>query len=270
MSRVFFLFLVLSLKVYSSEVPNFKDLSKTKNSIFFLSTPRSGTNLISSSLSAITRKPIGWLGRKNRLFTRNTAAREKDPAYNRLELPLVSKSPLFYRTHYNLDALRQIHSDQNKLIFVTRNPRELLLRAFFLTSPTTDCPDPEFIAEFLTYYMSVFQVYDSWCPENRFLIFYEDFIEHSDERLLQILTFIDEAPLFLDDFLRNKQEYTARLLESYTQQHKKNSGGLSSAESPQPIFYSKKMTEETLRYLDECIEKACPLIWEKYLKRFVW
>jgi len=264
-------FIILCVTIDGSEIPNFKDLSQTKGSVFFLSTTRSGSNLISGSLGAITRKPIAWLYWKDKVFKASTARYYRNQiSYNRLNLPLVTDIPLLYRTHVEFDELRQIPSYQNKLIFVTRNPRELLLRAFFLTSPTPTLPDKEFIAEFLKSYITPFEVYDSWAIENRCLVFYEDFIEKDEEILLDILKFIDERPLYFEDFIENKGEYMSRLLDSYREQHVKMAGGSSAANGPQPLFYSNKASQETLEYLDQSIEEASPEIWEKYLKRFAW
>ena len=253
---------------YGSEVPNFSHLEQCRGAVFFLSTTRSGSNLISGSLSAITRKPISWISWGHQIFSPNAGDLRRDPSYNRLGLPLVSNKPLFYRSHFDFDELMQIPSDQNQLIFVTRNPKELLLRAFFLNHSTDEIPDKDFIDEFLGDYLRAFEVYDSWDSAHRRLVFYEDFIQQGDEILLEIVNFMGEKPLYFNDFILNKDEYTLKLLESYKGQHERKKGGLSSMGGPKPLFYSQKATFETLRYLDECIENAAPLIWEKYLRRF--
>jgi hypothetical protein len=242
-------------------------MSQTKGVVFFLSTKRSGSNWVSGSLAAITRKPISWVHWQRRCFDPNDLCR-KNLSYNRLELPLVSEIPLLYRTHRVLFELTQVPSEQNKLIFVTRNPKELLFREFFLKFPSLDRPDSTFVETFLQPYLSNFEFYDSWSTENRRLVFYEDFIEQEDEILLQLLHFMGEDPTYLDDFQMNKQEYMSRLLDTYRQQHTHNLGGASVMGKPNAIHYTKDVSPEVLKEIDEYIKSASPAIWEKYLQRF--
>ena len=262
-----FCLLFISFSLYSSEVPNFKELSKSRNVVFLLSTPKSGSNWISASLSAITRKPISWLRWGDKVFDPHSELR-MHPSYNRLGLSLVSDTPLLYRTHYEVDKLLQVRSERNQLIFLTRNPKELLFRAFFLQNPSLTDPDVEFIDAFLNRYLQAFEVYDAWCSKNRVLIFYEDFIDQEEETLIHLLDFMGEKPTYLDDFRINKQEYMSRSLESYAQQHRHNSGGFSAVRGPQKIYYSINARSATLAYIDDSIKRAAPSIWEKYLKRF--
>lgn len=260
--------LLLNFAIYGSEIPRMDRIWKSKNVTFFLSTTRSGSNLVTASLSAISRKPIWWLWWTDSIFDHSSECR-KHPSYNRLGLPLISSIPLLYRTHYEFSLLMRVPSKLNKLIFVTRNPKELLFREFFLKSTSTVEPDSQFIETFLKRYLQAFKVYDSWFVENRRLVFYEDFINQGDEILVQLLQFMDEEPKYLDDFITNKQEYMSIMLESYARQHKRNSGGLSSStDGPKSIYYTKNASLEILTYIDEYIEKEAPKIWELYLKRF--
>jgi hypothetical protein len=266
MIRYLFFLLCIPSSIFASAIADFNDVSKNKNVTFFLSTPKSGTNLITGCLSAITRKPISWFYWGTSIL--NPASKHRNHiSYNRLALPLISDIPLLYRTHYEYAELLELSSQQNKLIFATRNPKELLYRKFFQTSSSTD-PDPQFIEEFLKNYLLAFDVYNSWFPETRIIVFYEDFINNEEDVLLELLHFMEETPVYLEDFLNNKQQYFSRLLESYTKQHVHNSGGASSRESPKPIFYTRNASLETLKYIDEYLQKTSPQNWEKYLKRF--
>ena len=65
-----------------------------------------------------------------------------------------------------------------------------------------------------------------------------------NETLLEILQFMEEEPLFLEDFLINEQVYLARLLHSYTNQHVHNFGGSSSKKGPKAIHYTKNISSE--------------------------
>lgn len=255
------LFLFVPFLIFSSEIPNFDDLSRCKECVFLLTTPKSGSNLVSASLSAITRRPISWIRWGNN-------ALKKHPSYNRLCLPLVSNKPLLYRTHYELDELIQIPSTGNKLIFLTRNPKELLFRAYRLTLSEKEEPDFLFIENFLNEYFEPFRVYQSWDERNRMLIYYEDFIAGCDQILLDILHFMQVEPTYFADFITNKENYLKQLLESYKKQHEQNKGGLSSIKGPQALFYSKGVSFETLSWIDHYIASVEPNLWEYYLKRF--
>lgn len=259
------LFFLLCLN--ASDIPDFNHLENTKNAVFLLSTPKSGTNVISGSLSVITRKPISWLYWKRTILDPTSKWREH-PSYNRLNLDLVTDIPLLYRTHYEFDELLQIDSERNKLIFVTRNPKELLYRRFLLENEPTAQPTAEFIEEFLKEYLNAWYVFHAWHPKNRVLVYYEDFIVNDEAILVNLLNFIDEPPLYLDDFLTHKQDYMHRLLDSYKKQHTHNSGGSSSINGPKPIHYSKNADSSVLQFIDHYLKTTAPHIWELYLKRF--
>lgn len=251
----------------ASEIVNFKNPDKNKNVTFFLSTPKSGTNLITGSLLAITRKPISWFYWGNTILDTDSGHRDH-PSYNRLGLPLISEVPLLYRTHYEFDELMQVPSKLNRLIFLTRNPKELMYRRYFLQEPTRPDPDNQFIEEFLQEYLETFHVYDSWFSDNRRLVFYEDYIEQGDSILLDLLHFMNEPPLFFEDYLNHKDEYISLLLKSYAKQHTHNNGGSSSQGGPKPIYYTQNASLETLRWIDGYLQNNEPTIWEKYLIRF--
>lgn len=250
-----------------SDIVNFSEPAKNRNVTFFLSSPKSGTNVITGSLSAITRKPISWFYWGDGILDPDSNNRNHI-SYNRLGLPLITDIPLLYRTHYQYDELCEVPSRDNKLIFLTRNPKELIYRKFFLEYPSLKDPDPYFIEEFLVKYLKAFEIYDSWCSETRFLLFYEDFIARDEETLLRLLEFMDEAPTFLDDYLENKEEYLRCLLESYSSQHIHNDGGISSRDRPKPIHYTRDASPDTLKYIDEYLQLTVPRFWEKYLNRF--
>lgn len=262
-----FVLLLLNIGIYGSEVADYDYPAKNKNVVFFLSTPKSGSNVMTGCLLAMTRKPISWFYWGKEILNPSCEYR-KHISYNRLELPLVSDRPLLYRTHYQFNELLKVPSKVNKLIFVTRNPKELIYRKFFLTNPQTENPDSDFIEDYLRYYLNAFEVYDGWYSKNRKLVYYEEFIVNDDEILLQLLDFMNEQPVFLDDYIVNKQEYLSRLLQSYSNQHKHNSGGSSSKDGPKAIYYTRNASKETLKFIDSYIMSKAPQIWYNYLNRY--
>jgi hypothetical protein len=260
--RRFLVFLIgLHFSISAASYVNYIDCKKNKNITFFLSTPKSGTNVISGCLCALTRKPISW-------FYWGNSPLKEHISYNRLGLPLITETPLLYRTHYEFTQLMRVPSNINRLIFITRNPKELLYRRFFLEDSTSSYPTVNYIKKFLDEYLEAFEVYNSWCPDTRKLVFYEDFIVNQNETLLQLLEFMKEEPTYLEDFLENRDEYISQLLNSYTTQHTHNLGGSSSKDVPKAIYYTKNIDKDQLKLIDEFIKKESPDFWEKYLNRF--
>jgi hypothetical protein len=149
---IIFLFYFSFTVACASEIPDFQEIGNSRGVLFLLSTTRSGSNWISASLSAITRKPISWLCHGKKIFDPSSALRKR-PSYNRLGLTLISDEPLLYRTHYWFAELMRVPSRFNKLIFITRNPKELLFRQFFLKSPACKIPDLQYIETFFDDYL---------------------------------------------------------------------------------------------------------------------
>lgn len=265
--RSFLVFFFFGCVVSASEIPNFRDLSLSRGVVVLLTTPRSGTNFFSSCLSILTRRPISWLEWGDAIFHPNSDL-TKQLSYNRLNLPLVDQRPILYRTHHGYRELGQISPLCNRLIFLTRNPKELLFRAYFLAYPGQKEPDFHFIQNFLDEYLIPLKLYESWNPANRMLIFYEDLIVDADRIVLDALDFMGIAPAYLEDFVENNETYKKRLLESYTKQQVNNRGGSSSIGGTKAIYYSKDIDPEILKKIDLYLMQREPNLWKLYLNRF--
>lgn len=240
----FFVLLSMCSTAYGS------DIDKKENLVIMLSSKLSGTNLIRSSLFAIVRKPI----------TKFSGT----ICHLHLELPLVSSTPFLYHSH-TPKPLYSLSSKSNKLILVTRNPKELLFRHFSISS-IKDLQTPE-VKIFIERYLNRFKLYESWDNASRFLVFYEDYImQENEEILLKLLDFIGEEPTYFDDYINHKEDYSNKILSSYKNLY--NDRGSSSVNGPKRIFYTKDIDPKLLNYADYILQKNEPLIWEKYLKRF--
>lgn len=252
---------------HCSRIPNFDHLENSQGVVILLSTKRSGSNWVSGSLLAITRKPISWLWWRQRVLKENSKF-QSDPSYNRLNLPLDSRIPLLYRTHTDFDLLEQFSSDRNKLILITRNPKELLYRENMRTGTYTAVLDRAAAENFLNIYMQTLRVYDSWASQNRFLVYYEDFINDSEQILLNLLGFMGESPTYFDDYIEHREFYNSQLLDSYQKQHATNGGTISARNGPKPIFYTDFAQPEDLLWVDEYLKSVDSILWENYLVRF--
>ncbi len=228
--------------------------NKPKNLVILLSSFRSGTNLLTCTLNAITRKPIGAF----------PSQMIHERGMNRLKLDSICPTPVIYRTHY-ANTLKGVSSDLNKLIFLTRNLKELLFRNYLITS--LQDLQSKVVKSFINTYLQRFKMYESWNPDNRYFVFYEDLITQENEELtLGILDFMDEEPTFFYDYIEHKEEYLNTLLDSYI--NSRNMNGASSKNGPKTLYYSKNKDPRLLKYIDQMLQKKEPLIWEKYLKRF--
>jgi hypothetical protein len=228
--------------------------AETKPKTLFLSSPRSGTNLLSCSLQAIIRKPIGVY--PNKIHTIGTA---------RLGLENISDIPFIYRSHAPIPK-KKMPSDFSKIILLTRNPKELIFR--FFSPSSIESINSSKVNSFLDEYISRFISFEEYDKNHRLLLFYEDLISQMDAVLLTSLEFLEEDPAFMEDYLLNKSEYLEVILSSYQKQHAGAHGGSSSLQGPTPIYYTKNKDPELLRYLDQKIKDKNPEIWRKYLKRF--
>lgn len=222
---------------------------------FFLTFPRSGTNLTSCYIQATTGIPIWFLNQVSSRAISN----------NRLGIKLdYSKKPLF-RTH-TTEKLQGLNTNGNKLLFVLRNYRECIHRRV-TTYDTNESFKNLFLSneEVVQQYIENLTAYDAWDPLNRLMIFYEDLISNPVKEVAKILTFLEEPfPDFLDEgFLAAVSKKT---LESYHQQHIGTGGSHSKGKDPD--YHSKQLPIEYIHEIDAAMEATVPTLWEKYLKRY--
>ena len=246
-NMIFLVFLIIGL--FSSSA--FPDLH---SETIILSTPRSGVNLFSCSLLAILRKPIGRY--PNTIHQEGTA---------RLSLDLISNTPFAYRTHNPRDV-SSANRNFEKLILITRNPKELLFNRFEIKD-ITDVTHNQNIERYLREYFQRFEVFLNWPENKRMLILYEDMIGSLENYLIDACKFIGEEKLFWDDFIMNKDFYLSQMREDYISQHH-DGRGASSLGEPKPIFHTIKQDKDLLKQLDEHLREMDPKIWQLFLSRF--
>ncbi|MEX0961850.1 MAG: sulfotransferase domain-containing protein [Simkaniaceae bacterium] len=227
---------------------------KKESKIFLLSNPKSGANLISSSLASILKRPVGRAPDK---------VSEKDS--NRIKIDFISEKPFYYKTH-RYQLVQRAPAKYEKLILLTRNPKELLFRWFDI-SCSEDLRKPE-IKTFLNNFIGKFLVFENWNSQNRFHVYYEDAITDLNDTLSKLIDFINPStPVSWDDFLSNQETYLDQIRTNYVSQY----GGIcgkSSISRPKTIHYTEGKDRELLRSIDKFIKARNPTIWNKYLKRF--
>lgn len=237
--------------------------------VAFLSTHRSGTTLMACSLLAIFKRPIGKLGKK---FTED--AIHGSTSFRLKNLNFISSKPFFYRTHLP-NSIVSNRAQLDKLIFLTRNPKELIFKHFDVRC-LRDLNKPE-IKKFLEGFFKNFDLYESWPAEKRILIFYEDLCSNLNEVLFKTVSFIEaSSPIFFEDYLYNQKFHLDVIKEYYVKQHSynkrklRNNGrhGESSEKEMNRTYYTQNQDKKILRALDKIIKEKRPEVWEKYLKRF--
>ncbi len=224
-----------------------------QDQIFLLSTPRSGTNLTISSLQIIAKIPC--------LFVYQEGMEKSSRDENLLLIDLdFSKKPLLRIHHYS--ALKGISSAKNRLIFLTRNPKEIFLRNFGRRGHGKKEKIRDFAFQYLNYYLKMFRFFDDWDPSRRLLVYYEDILLFPKKTLKGILKFLGEEERGLSDYMNHMDAYRMRILESYHQQHESKSKG------KDILYYSKQSPQRILLELDAMVKEMDMDLWNKYLYRF--
>lgn len=258
-----FLFLILSPVVLLSSVSplDFNNPKGVVNKEFFLSFPKSGTNLTLGLIQALTRKPY--------LAMQGTWSPSQENL-NRVNLDInTEKSPIF-RTHgkhiEELVFLDRLDQDKNKLIMILRNPKECIVRYCKYS-------EEKFLSSTLnnkggfSLFISNLQAFDSWKNnETKLLIFYEDLIKNPRAFATTILEFLGESQHLLEDVILDYQRLSSEILASYQLQWKHEKKLFSGGE--QEIFHSKGFSKTNMKKIDSHLMKQYPTLWKKYLYRY--
>lgn len=110
-------------------------------------------------------------------------------------------------------------------------------------------------------YLEILRLYDSWSPERRHMIYYEDLISDPEKIYKDLLAFLNEPPIYLDAFIALYSEHKKACLTIYAQQEDEPV-----TQGNKKIHYANMMQKEERIKLDQYIAQAVPHLWEKYLK----
>lgn len=247
------------------ELISFNHLDRVENEIFFITPFRSGTNLALCSLQLLTSKPIRW-------FNYSRLKKTGGEGTNRLNLKIDNSKKPLYRNHF-VTHLDEVDALKNKLIMVIRNPKEVILRYCednlidFKKYLSNTAMHFKYISsdKSFNYYLRLLRFYEQWEGE-KYLVYYEDLLLHPQVVLKELLEFMQEGDERLEDYLENMDEYRARMLDSYSKQHKDTGGGVSKGKDI--LYHSKKVPVEYLQKADRILQAKAPDLWEKYLFRY--
>lgn len=216
---------------------------------YILSFPRSGNTWLRYCLEYLTQRPS--------LYYWNHTGINR-PLGLLAGFPIdITKKP-FWKVHVEDEMyfLGGINRLVDSVILVVRNPKEAIYRQQSMFDNFDICAEDP-----LRYYFKHLQTYDTWSPERRCLVYYEDLISKPHETLLHILSFLHEKNTRLDEFMRDYTQHKAQALKLYTTYENDSATGGNTL-----LFHSQKMTAEERKLFDKKVKNAYPHLWETYLE----
>jgi hypothetical protein len=151
------------------------------------------------------------------------------------------------------------YPESEHLILLLRNYKEVIPR--HCGNLTVDMLKDS--AHFQKYYFTNLRIYDSWHPEKRLLIYYEDLINNPEQTLIELLNFLGESTQYLNEFLLDYNTHKRKAIEIY-----QACNGTSVTKGDSTIHHSKQMSTLEKKQIDDYIKEAYPDLWNPYLSRY--
>ena len=157
------------------------------------------------------------------------------------------------------NKFKAYYPDQETLIFLVRNYKEVLLRhCGMLTIAMLQNKKHQ-----QKNYFENLKLYDKWNPKKRLLIYYEDFMTDPKATFEKVLDFLGEEKTYLAPFMQNYEKHKAKSLEIYN-----ICNGKPVTQGNSLIYHSRNKNKEELRAIDAFVQKTYTDLWEKYLMRY--
>ncbi len=219
---------------------------------FIFSYPQSGNTLVRYCLEYLAHRPS---------FARWADHIMDLPIGWTIGFPLDTHKPPLEKVHvtYHLDRARW-NIDTDYLIFIIRNPKEVLVRHASKESVLTAAYENQLTCPIRCYFADI-EIYDRWPADKKILIYYENLVQAPEKELFKLLQFLDEPTDGLQEFMKNYANHKARAL-SFREQI----GGCPSGDNV--IYHSKELSNEDRLQIDAWIAKDYPDLWKKYLERY--
>ena len=228
-----------------------KDVSKAKNVSFCVIFPRSGNHWMQNCITLLTQTPISSLAKKGLIR-------------NRFNDPINPRKPICFATHFP-KVIKNAPRDTNRLLIVVRNYKECLLRQAIACKRTFDLATD---TDLMDLYASIIQCYDTWHPDKRLLIYYEDLITKPAEAMHLVSQFFNGTESQYHQFMEKYEFYKKRSRNYY--HRTQNAAGGSMTGGNQVLYHSVSLTDEDKSALDQAIrQRLGDAIFDKYLSRYV-
>lgn len=220
---------------------------------FLLSYPRSGSTWMRYCLEYLTGRPT--------IYRPFLAYENNSPLGWNAGFEIDWAKPPIEKMHNKREMKKQQYDSENDLlILIIRNPKEALSRqekqqlTFALLSKNAGTRSQQYAPD--TYFINI-GIYDSWKPENRLLIYYEDLLVKPAQTLTKALLFLHEPLNRLDNFINEYEAHKQKAIEIYK---------VSESEGNDLLFHSRLINPDHRKQIDEWMSQLYPLIWQEYLK----
>ena len=231
--------------------------SNSIDALHLYSHERSGTHFVMGIIAYLTNRRIDFP---------YSYYKEKRILPNLVNIPVDDLQPPCYLYHNSFGEHQYINKEKNKLILVLRNYKECFLRHFskYTSVLLRFRHDRKNILDNnqATYYFKNIEAYDSFSPQNRFLICYEDLISNPKKVIFDLANFLNSSPEKASELWNNFDQFKADQLYLY-----RHFGG-SRSKGKSTIFHSKNIEIKKLQKLDTIIKRNYPRYWELYLSRY--
>lgn len=233
---------------------------REKDKIYLLSYPRSGNTWIRYCIEFLTQHPtLSYLNNINNLSN----------------LPIglsagffVDESKDFIWKVHNSDEMnffKEYDSEKEFLIFIVRNPKEVLIRDagdLLLQKGLEQIMHiPLRSGYYFSSYFANLDIYDQWNPANKILIYYEDLILQPEKVLSEILLFLNnESDDKLNSFLKDIERHISIALNVYKY------NGISESQGSDVLYHSRALPLRFRVLIENTMRKIDLEIWNKYLK----
>ncbi|MDX8430969.1 MAG: sulfotransferase domain-containing protein [Candidatus Algichlamydia australiensis] len=171
-------------------------------------------------------------------------------------------------SHHKKVFARHFQPERDKLIVLVRNYRECIIRrhgAAKIAQIISSIKNQNFEKLNTNWYFDQLAFFDEWPEENRLLVYYEDMILRPREVFEEVVAFIGDDPVILEDFFASYKEHVAKSL-AWRSAKEKTMRPVSKGKDLS--YHSKRISEKEIYAFDEAVKKSYPDLWEKYLTRY--
>ncbi len=164
------------------------------------------------------------------------------------------------------NAKLPLNKENDKLLIVLRNFKECFSSLRISPNQLIEILSKPKRNVFLQNLVNNLNLYESWSPENRLLVYYEDLLVRPQETFESMLAWLGEDSQSVHDYMQDLDTHKANCLHLY-KTNKVIKGFANTKSKGQTVFYTKNVSTESLQTIDQLFAKKYPHLW-KYFERF--
>lgn len=123
----------------------------------------------------------------------------------------------------------------------------------------------DFVKNDKTDYIAILDWFDKYVDDQKYLIYYEDLILDPKTEMYKIANFVKRTEHNIDDFIEHLDKHKEQSLKNYNDNIQRT---ITNGEPNKLIYYSKKLSVENKKKIDQHIENNYPELFQKYLIRY--